>query len=571
MNPAAILPLILAAAVAIGWLRLGWWQARAPIGSRARWWRIAALAVLQLTSAALLYFTLMPPPLPGSRATRIVATAHAPRLEPLSGNPIALPEAPAIAGAERIPDLATALRRYPEIGGLRIVGDGLTSRDREAARGRVVAFDPPPARGIVALYPPADSAPGGALRVTGAVAGGATGTVTAFDPAGTRVDRQPLGADGGFSLSASTRAAGPALLRLRVQDPGGRVVEEADVPVLTRDDPQPRLLILAGAAGPDVKYLRRWATDAGLAVTTQITAGGGVTLGDAPVAIDAATLARHDVAIVDERSWAGLGAGARGALTTAVRGGMGLIVRVTGPVSEDVRGQWRALGIIVSDGVATLPAPMTDGAPTLTRRVASGGARAVPLWQDARGGVLADWRAVGRGRVALWAVADSFALALGGDAGRYGRAWSRTLAAVARARAISSAHIPALAWAGERMAICGASASARIVARNDAATLIADPASGTPACAAYWPRHAGWHLLVDGAATRPFYVQPTAALPGLRAVERARATAALIGLPQASTVVGPGDRGASWPWFVAWMIVSAALWWLERARPGRRA
>jgi Trk K+ transport system NAD-binding subunit len=36
------------------------------------------------------------------------------------------------------------------------------------------------------------------------------------------------------------------------------------------------LLIMAGAPGPEVKYLRRWATDAGFAVTTRMSAGGGI-------------------------------------------------------------------------------------------------------------------------------------------------------------------------------------------------------------------------------------------------------------------------------------------------------
>jgi hypothetical protein len=69
-------------------------------------------------------------------------------------------------------------------------------------------------------------------------------------------------------------------LRLRVKAAGGKVVEQADVPVRIEADAAPRLLILAGAPGPEVKYLRRWATDAGFAVNTQMSAGGGIQLGD---------------------------------------------------------------------------------------------------------------------------------------------------------------------------------------------------------------------------------------------------------------------------------------------------
>ena len=104
------------------------------------------------------------------------------------------------------------------------------------------------------------------------------------------------------------------------------------------------LLLLAGAPGPEVKYLRRWATDADFDVTSRISVGGGVLLGDAPISIDTATLRRFDAVLIDDRSWAGLG-GQRNALLAAVRDGLGLILRAGGPVSKGAGGpaRWREL------------------------------------------------------------------------------------------------------------------------------------------------------------------------------------------------------------------------------------
>jgi hypothetical protein len=560
------LPILLVAAVVLAWARLAWWYARAPHTARGQTWRVAALAGMQPICAALLYMTLEPPRASEPTGTLVVATAGAPRAARAA---IALPEAPPIAGADRFPDLATALRQHPGATRLRIIGAGLEQRDREAVRGRALAFDPPPRqRGIIRLDSPPPVAPGAAFRISGQVAGVDGGRVDLIDPAGTRIDRQPLKPSGDFVVAGAARAAGLALVRIRVRDARGATIEEAEVPFRTTADPPPRLLLLAGAAGPEVKYLRRWATDAAMAVTTRVDAGGGVVLGDAAVPVNAATLGRVDVAIIDERSWAGLGPGARAALVSAVRSGMGLVVRITGAIPPETKRQWRALGVTVAGGRATVPAPLGDGGAALNRWAFGSAADAVPVWRDARGAVLADWRAVGRGRVALWAVDGSFALVLKGRADRYGEAWSSTVAAVARPRAAVGAVIPALPRAGERMALCAIANGTRVASASGDAMLAPDPASGSPPCAGYWPTQPGWHVLRSHQETRPFYVYPNGALPGIRARERTEATDRL----RRTAAEGQGrvaERGASWPWLLALLIVTTVLWWFERARFGR--
>lgn len=565
----AILPMLLIASVVLAWARTAWWQFRAPVPLRARGWRVALLAGMQPLCAALLYLTLVPPAISGSAATLVVATAHAPRLAGAADPIVALPEAPAVPAAERVPDLATALRRHPGTTRLRVVGDGLEARDRTGLQGLTLAFDPPrDPRGLVRLDAPAPAAPGGAFRLSGRVAGVPGGRVDLLDPAGTIVDRRPLSPAGDFLLAGTARVPGVALLRVRVRASDKAVVEEASVPFRTTDDAQPRLLLLAGAPGPETKYLRRWATDAGLVVTARITAGGGTVLGDAAPALDAATLARIDVAIVDERSWSGLGSTQRAAMAAAVRSGMGLVVRITGPVSGETRRDWRALGLSIGNAAATAPAPLADGVPALTRRVVAPAPNAVPAWRDARGAILSDWRAAGRGRVALWRVDNAFALVLSGNRDRYGNAWGETLAAVARARTAPAVDMPPLPHTGERMALCGIGRGARIDFPGDDAVLAIDPASG--ACAGYWPQRAGWHDLIDRGATQPFYVYPADALPGVRAHDRIEATAALRRATASPVPHATRERGESWPWFLALLAALGALWWIERARWGRR-
>ncbi|MEP6906617.1 MAG: carboxypeptidase regulatory-like domain-containing protein [Pseudoxanthomonas sp.] len=608
--------------VVLACTRLLWWQRKAPTQSLARGWRLALLLVMQPICAVLLYFTLLPPTAPTEAGTLVVATAQstAKQLVQQPGDSlIALPEAPAMTGVDRAPDLATALRRHPGTQRLRIVGAGLEARDRDALKGVSLAFEPPELpRGLIRLDPPARVAPGAAFSVGGQAHQLEGGWVELIDPAGQRTDVAALGKVGDFTLQGSARVPGLALFKLRLRDTRRKLLEELDVPVWTAADPAPRLLLLAGAPSPEVKYLRRWATDAGLSLQSQISVGNGVELGDAPMALSAASLQRFDLVILDDRSWSALGGNERAAVLTAVRGGLGVLLRVTGPLSESTRRQWQALGLSVSsgndsaplqlpveeaddealraqrgagtrDGLAVVEGEQTEDA-QLTRRVVSINATdATPLLRDDKGTVLATWRTEGRGRIAVWTVTDSFRLALSGQADRYGDLWSQAFATLARPQAGSTPRIDTQPREQRRMVLCNLGDKPRVVAPSGAIiTLLPDPATGTSPCAAYWPQQPGWHQLLQTEATVggdgdreaketswPFFVYTTDAAPGLHAAElrdatlRLQSTSSRAAAAEAQSKDHPGRRGPSWPWFLAWLASAAALWWLERARIGR--
>lgn len=568
LQPALIA--ILSLAVLLAWVRLIRWQLSSPPETRSPTWRVALLAVAQPLAAMLLYLTLTPPPVRPAAGTLVVVTRGAVALPSLSGGRVvSLPEAPAWASAERVPDLGTALRRYPDTERIRILGEGLTPRDLDAARGRRVDFVPrSTSRGIVHLAPPAPLAPGDAFVVSGRVAGRDGASVELHDPAGVRVDRRPLDRDGSFALRGAVRAPGTALFELRVRAPNGRVVERANVPVVAVEATAPRLLLLAGAPGPETKFLRRWATDAGIDLHAQFAVGGGIIVGDTPIALTRSTLDRFDLAILDERSWAALGSGDRAALIDATRHGLGLLLRVTGPVAEATRRQWRALGFAVAGGgdVAKVPLSAASDEPeaALTRRVMRVAAPDAAVLSNPIVGAIAPWRAHGRGRVALWPLTDSYALSLSGRPTDHAELWSETVATLARARSAGAPRIDTLPRAGERLMICDLPADAGIDAPGgDRTRLVIEPPA---ACASYWPERAGWHRVQPAAA--PFYVQPATALPGVRATETGRATLQLASAPIVPGKLSrrAGQPGASWPWFVAWLAVSAGIWWLERAR-----
>lgn len=569
MTAPLILGVILAIAVLLATVRLILWQSKALPEAKAPPWRLALLLVAQPLCALLLYLTLVPPAVTTAAGTLVVATRGAARLPAsLGSHVVALPEASLPPDVERVPDLGTALRRYRDSDRIVVAGEGLAPRDRDAAQGRAVSFEPgEPPRGIVRLDLPARVAPGAGFTVGGRVAGYAGGSIELLDPGGRATDRTQLNEGGGFALRGVARVPGVALFRLRVRDDGRDIVEEADVPVVTAAEPPPRILLLAGAPGPEPKFLRRWAADAGLSLHAQFPTGGGMAIGDPTLPINGSTLARFDLAIVDERSWASLGAAERGALLGGVRNGLGLILRITAPLPEATRRQWQALGFSVTGGSDVAAASLADEEPPLTRRaVRINGRDLLPLLRDRRGVPLASWRQEGRGRVAVWPLTDSYTLALGVTGARYAEIWSDAFAILARGRPVVLPRLDGVAREHERTVICALAGDTDLREPEGAASrvLVERPSD----CGVFWPGRAGWHeLQLAGGVTWPFYVNAAKALPGIRAAEARYETLRLTSEAAASSASGTQSRpGSSWPWFFGWLAASGALWWFERAR-----
>lgn len=603
MNDAAWIASALLAIVLIGSVRTLLQQRRSRTRSTAR---IVALLVLQVGAAALLYFTLLPPPVHIAAQHLTVLTGHATTASNTAadGTVIALPEASSRSGARVAPDLATALRLHPGTQALVVQGDGLAARDRDIALPRQVTLQPGAApRGWVALEPPAITVPGAPFTVRARAQGVAGARAELLDPAGVVVDRAAPGRDGSVALDGVARASGHSEFSLRLLAADRHVVDTVPVPLQTDDAPGVRVLVLAGAPTPELKYLRRWAADTGLELHAQASAGAGVVLGDAPVALTAARLAATDVLILDERSVAALAPAQRTAVQQALRDGLGVLVRSSGPLTDGARqtlGRW---GMATSGSNQSLPLRLAaDPDPALLQarrgpqRAASAPTAAIneadstshdaplpaleqfnlraldatPLLHDASGAALGGWRDVGRGRLALLPVTDSYRLVLAGRDDRHAEVWSSVVATLARPLAVpASVRVgSATPWAGERIALCALADGTTV--RSPQGTMVAlhiDPDTAGDRCAGYWPQQAGWHHLRIGTRTQAFYVFDPAHAQAMHRQQTRDATALRVATAgstgaQAARAV-PGPR---WPWLLAFVLVAGLLWWLERRR-----
>ena len=593
MSTSLQLALALAAVAAVAMLRVAITSHRR--GDRA--WRRALLVPGQAALAALFFCVLMPPARPGEAGAMLLLTegADPAALSVAAGERVlSLPGAPAFADAEAVPDLGTALRRHPDARPVRVAGTGLAARDLDAARGLGFAFEPAPLPPtLVALALPETLTRGRRFELHGRIAGHAGGEVELLDPAGVRIDRAALDDAGDFRLQGVAGPAGAVDYRLQWRRAGEEIADGFALPVRVADGAPLRVLVVAGGANPELKYLRRWALDGGLSLSTQIRLGGSIVLGDDRRPLTAARLAELDLVVLDERAWRALGAGGQATLRDAVRDGLGLLLRLTAdPTAAERRAlaDWgfeltpadmprsvRLPGTAVADaatpGQDDAEVRATDAAPLLSRRPhALAAADGHALASSETGDALAMWRPEGRGRVALWTLSDSFRLSLSGRQTAYGSLWAHAVGTLARARGEAGSPLPRAAWTGERTALCGITDATTLLGPDgEPVPLVRDPATGERACAAFWPRREGWHLRREGEREQPFLVRDPATAPGLHAAHRREETQALAGgRSDAVRSPAPALPGPRWPWLLGWLLLAGGLWWLERSRRGRR-
>lgn len=573
MTYAQVCLLIVVAIIAISSARMVW-KHKANADRK----RLVLLFILQASSVVLLYFTLFPPERSAPAQQLQILTANPPKNK-IGGEQnirvVALPEAPKSAAAERTPDLATVLRQFPNIKQLHIVGDGLPARDQQAAQGISIQYQVQSiSQGIVELAVPKLVAPGQQWFVSGRVAQDFA-IVELLDPSDAVVDTVSTQKNGVFKLSDFARGTGNTLYHLRVRDAQKKSVELLALPIITQEPQKLNVLSISGGVNPELKYLKRWALDANVNLQSSISMGLGKQIQTAPLQLNEASLKELDLLIIDERAWMALYASNQLAIRVAVQNGMGVLLRLTGPLSRSARSQWRSYGFNIQEANSVqalhLPEPSEQKKlPELMRQsVKVSSPDAVPLLVDSRGQSLGLWRAVGLGRVGVWWLTDSYRLVLSGNENSYGALWSELTTTLARAKYKSTLQLPNQSlWVNERAVFCGLNARAAIT--NPAGNLnplLLVTEGVNKNCAAYWPKHTGWHQVLNAEQKQMFYVREENSATALHRRAVQQATMALASTAKPSTSANRiSVPGVSWPYFLAWLLLTTLLWWLERIR-----
>ena len=575
MTPAQICLLIVIAIIVMASARMVW-----KYKANANWKRLVLLLFLQASSAVLLFFTLFPPDRSAPAQQLQILTANTPKNEIGTEQNLrvyALPEAPKTASAERIPDLATVLRQFPNIKQLQIVGDGLSARDHNAAQGISIQYQVQPiTQGIIELAQPLPVVPGQQWFVSGRVAQDFA-IVELLDPSDTVIDTVSTQKNGAFKLSDTARGVGNTLYHLRVRDAKKKIIELLAVPIMTVEPQKLNVLSISGGVNPELKYLKRWAVDANVNLQSSVSLGLGKQIQTAPLVLNEASLKELDLLILDERAWMALSASNQLAIRTAVQNGMGVLLRLTGPLSSSARSQWRTYGFNIQDANIVqslrLPEPnQQKKLPELMRQsVKVSSPDAVPLLIDSRGQSIGLWRPLCLGRVGVWWLNDSYRLVLSGNENIYGAMWSELSTTLARAKQKSSLQLPSqLLWVNERAVFCGLAEGAMVKSpKGNSNPLLLVTNGANKNCAAYWPKYSGWHEVINSEQSQVFYVRDENSAIALHRRVVQQATMALVRTQNStSSALTVSVPGVSWPYFLAWLFLTTILWWLERHRYG---
>ncbi|MBL8300988.1 MAG: hypothetical protein JNN30_21815 [Rhodanobacteraceae bacterium] len=519
----------------------------------------------------LLYLTLYPPIALVDKKPLQVLTAGATAVVPSDADTIALPGSSAPASISRAPDLATALRRHPAVSTIQVIGYGLNAADRDAARGHGLRFDATPLpRGIAAIELPDDLRAGHAFTLRGNVVQPDGLRIALHEPGGRRREPVALDEDGRFAFTLFAPRAAEVNAELSLLDAAGAEVERITVPISVRDGVALNLLLLAGGPNADLKYLQRWALDAGHAVDARISLSRGVVQQRGEASLAEAALAATDAIIIDERAWSQLDTAARTRLLAAVDAGLGLLLRLDSPPPVALITQWHELG---------LPLESADSAPDfrLSGEAADAGAalqrlplRAVGdanlvLARDDAGTALAVAHNRGLGRLGISWLYDTRTLVLSGQAALHDALWARIVDGLARPRQTPPPAAPALSWQHERMELCAHEQRLLVIAPSgEASGLSVRRGRDERWCGGFWPRESGWHTLQTESGQSRFFVRAADEARTLHLAQTAAATHAL--LSEARDTAPAPVPGPRWPWFLAWLVPAVLLWWLQLSR-----
>jgi hypothetical protein len=485
---------------------------------------------------------------------------------------LALPGAPALLGAQPIEDLGAVLRRLPAA--LVVIGDGLSPVELEQIAALPLRFLPsePGSPEFVSLSPPPRFTAGQRWPLSGEVAPLAAGlAVHLLDPAGSSVAQSPLDTEGRFSLHGIAPLVVAQTWQLELRD-GDRLLQRLPLPLSPAPARPLRALLLAATPSPEIKFLRRWALDAGIALDARIAAAPGLAMRRGNDALSGERLEELDLLLVDLRSWRQLGA-RQALLTEAVRAGLGLLILIDAlPSAADLAGL-AELGLALgATGDALTEIGPTEAAPRLAPGTQL---QAWPLQREPDDALTqplhalfghAAWAPLGRGRVGASWLLGSFQYVQQGQPAAHATHWSQLVQQLARPAPVAPAWTPLSApIAGQGLVLCGGVGGPRLVGPDgESLGTVADADSG---CLAAWPARAGrWRLQQQGETPSAQWIDVLEAdtLVSLTRAERRSATAA-----QAARKPWTDTTPVSTPRWQAlalagWLLLAALCWWSER-------
>lgn len=369
------------------------------------------------------------------------------------------------------------------------------------------------------------------------------------------------------SVSWLPPVAEAMVLQARVLDAAGKPLEQGPVPLEVQESAPLQVQGRFGAPSFDAQALNQLLLTSNANLNWHVTLGKTVTRAETP----RSAMAAPELIVIDAAHFESLATSARNALLAQVGQGVPLIVLAGNARDAALWNRELQLPLSPQDPASVQPLPGLELSTTALRPSInprspwSANAPDKPwLWQRR-------WQ---QGRIVWLGVSDWHRHAINAPQ-LLGSWWQAVLdqAGLRQQREAQWVFPDAMPLVGERSVVClrGGAAELAVDVPADSARLQlqrrADRADD--ACAALWPRAAGWMALapVEGklAAAR-VYVFGKEAWPGWqRAIKREAAAEAAAGKPGAAqsalAVPVPAPR---WPFALLFALAALALWWRER-------
>ncbi len=577
-------------------------------GRRAPWRFVALLVV----AAALLVLILEPTrDALSDRQAAWVLTPVASQAEMRQQGPnlgpetlsVALPGAPSRSSStENSPDLATFLRRHPEVDRLRILGAGLEPWDLEDLAPTVTAdADVSLGPGIRTVSWSRRLGIGEWLEITGSFSGTA-GSVLTLQLAGPGAsqDEVELRFDRGaetqaFSLRTLPPGVGRFLYRVSVSGKEGAASQTELIDVQVEAPTLPAVLWLEDAPSFETRHLESWLSGLGaeLAIRSRVSRDRYRSdfLNMERITLSRLTwevLDRFDLVIVEQRAWNRLGRSEGALLKEAVaERGLGLIVRLDPRVEEESAGVWPLgfAGRRIPDlerlrvhapgpaGAAASPVEIAPFELALDRGM-------TPLFSDRSGRVLAARRPSGAGSIAATLLRGTYAWVLEGDSQSHQTIWRKLLREVSRPQDQPFWQLPVgpilvdepLVVSLQSQLEAAELPSARLVLPGGSAVPVAlrgDAALAGRWSTTLWPLETGWHRLESAEASLEFHVVGAGTWHRWQEERRWRATRLAALRAQDESPREEVPVRIPWPRlpFFLVLLVGLGLLWLDERRP----
>lgn len=242
---------------------------------------------------------------------------------------IRLDSAPASADVRVVPDLATALRWWPDTTRVDVVGAGLSERDLHQAGDLLGDWYPAEWPAPVVRWPTTIRA-GQVFDISGRWPNAAPDSTIRLAAADFgELGRGPIDADGLFAVSAVAPNAGLVALDLELLKPDGSWQPLSSARVFVLSAAPVRIGLVAAAPGPEVAALRRTLDRAGVLAAFSIGISPKRRLASVADLNEAEPLPLADLdgVVIDERSLRGASDAWRAALTGALESGLGVVLR----------------------------------------------------------------------------------------------------------------------------------------------------------------------------------------------------------------------------------------------------